>query len=91
MCKVCVFVFNSHRSQMKKPLFVPNYTRLDMDSLGSNLEDKLKDFLREVRSHVNDAIDSLCEYTHTHTHTHTMKSLLSDTQTPKVIRSGRRT
>ncbi|XP_067117712.1 E3 ubiquitin/ISG15 ligase TRIM25 [Osmerus mordax] len=49
-----------HRSQMKKPLFVPNYARLDMDTLGNDLEDKLKDFLCEVRTHVNDAIDSLC-------------------------------
>ena len=61
----CVCVFHSHRNQVRKPLFVPNYARLDMDTLGNNLEDKLKDFLTEVRTHVNDAIDSLCEYTHT--------------------------
>ncbi|XP_030635745.1 E3 ubiquitin/ISG15 ligase TRIM25 [Chanos chanos] len=48
------------RRLLKKPLFFPEYTLVDTDTLSDNMEGKLEEFMTELRQHVTSVIETIC-------------------------------
>ncbi|XP_072526724.1 E3 ubiquitin/ISG15 ligase TRIM25 [Salminus brasiliensis] len=49
-----------YRRLLRKPLCLPHNAPMDMDTLGSSMEDKMEEFVTDVRQHIISLIDTLC-------------------------------
>uniref|UniRef100_A0A8B9JTP0 Tripartite motif containing 110 n=1 Tax=Astyanax mexicanus TaxID=7994 RepID=A0A8B9JTP0_ASTMX len=47
---------------LKKPLCLPHSAPMDMDTLGSSMEDKMEEFVTDIRQQIISLIDALCEF-----------------------------
>ncbi|KAG9260039.1 E3 ubiquitin/ISG15 ligase TRIM25 [Astyanax mexicanus] len=45
---------------LKKPLCLPHSAPMDMDTLGSSMEDKMEEFVTDIRQQIISLIDALC-------------------------------
>lgn len=57
-----VFVRFSYRRQLRKNMFYPEYVDMETEGVGMTMEEEMRKFLEdELRSHIIDAINSLCK------------------------------